>query len=912
MEFPPTVPITYSIAGCSEHSGKYVAENIRVDKPLDQSSRWSGAYQAGNVKQWMLLKTEELCVLKSVTFGKFHRAHPCNMKEFKLLVGLTESNMTEVLHAGLKNDSVPETFLIRYTNSDAVPFPTRYLKIVPLSAHGQSFHTSIWYVSLSGIVDQPFVEQVHLRHEEHQETVILRYILKHLRQRRLLTPYQEIISRAFPETSSSASSPYLSTNPFEHPTLTQLHKSLVLQGDYPVAETLLSSCASQGLLSEAILQFQPSAEWSRIDSDALKEEFMQTDEVNEHPTPRIKPSPRGGHAMCLDRANGLIYMFGGWDGRKSLDDFWVMNVRERQWRLISTSRNSSGDIHPGPRACHKMVFDDNTAPHTTITTTAASRLSEGASPASLPLPGSPPSGNGSSPPPAGNPSPAIYPWSTPWSAEFFRYHTRGGQSGKWELISRNTSAEHGPPLIFDHQMVIDTTSQMIYVYGGRVVDGDWESIKYSGLYSYDIKTGRWKMLNSPDNSSTHPFIPSRFGHSMVLEPSTQTLFIFAGQRDDGYLSDMYTYHIPSNTVTELFSNFTTAGGPDACFTQRALIDTDLREIYVLCGLTKGPPGALSVLEKDSPYWIYRYKRPDQPGKWTKILSLSSPPNKPEPTVGPAPLPRYAHQAVYDNETKTIYMHGGNAGLEKDTEDVVRSGGDGDDDSRQSAPPATRDIGVGTDARREERHVVGGDGEENRLDDFWSLRLKRPDSIDIVRRGKYIIRQQRFRELCEDDVPVKALSYLKTEVSAVVNHSDPDEGSLFRSLLSHLLTPSFAKQHDASSSLASGPSAAKGRSRPDTPSNGIDEDATMTDSDAEPSSSGVTTPISSSVLLTLRLFEEDPSETRAQGEVPPPSAARYRQRTQVFEELLQFVNEDVRQPDRDLLELINIDQMGQEI
>ena len=70
------------------------------------------------------------------------------------------------------------------------------------------------------------------------------------------------------------------------------------------------------------------------------------------------------------------------------------------------------------------------------------------------------------------------------------------------------------------------------------------------------------------------------GHSMVLEPSSRTLFVFAGQRDDKYLSDMYAFDLVTNTATELYSNFTAAGGPDACFTQRAVIDPHLRELYV--------------------------------------------------------------------------------------------------------------------------------------------------------------------------------------------------------------------------------------------------------------------------------------------------------------------------------------------
>lgn len=55
------------------------------------------------------------------------------MKEFKLYVGLNPDHMIQVLHAGLRDDAVPETFAITHVNRDGVPFPTRFIKIVPLS-----------------------------------------------------------------------------------------------------------------------------------------------------------------------------------------------------------------------------------------------------------------------------------------------------------------------------------------------------------------------------------------------------------------------------------------------------------------------------------------------------------------------------------------------------------------------------------------------------------------------------------------------------------------------------------------------------------------------------------------------------------------------------------------------------------
>lgn len=107
------------------------------------------------------------------------------MKDFKVYVGITEENLVEVLHGGLKNDTTPEAFPIRHVNNAQVCFPTRYVKIVPLSyvclscsayqhlcyilshrAHGQNFHTSIWHVSMTGVADKKYVEHIYRIHEE--------------------------------------------------------------------------------------------------------------------------------------------------------------------------------------------------------------------------------------------------------------------------------------------------------------------------------------------------------------------------------------------------------------------------------------------------------------------------------------------------------------------------------------------------------------------------------------------------------------------------------------------------------------------------------------------------------------------------------------------------------------------------
>ncbi|KAF8134289.1 Muskelin N-terminus-domain-containing protein [Boletus edulis] len=938
---PTTEPIPYSIAGCSEHSGHYVAENILVDRPQDQSSRWSGAQQPPSMKQWILLRLETLAIAKSITFGKFQRKHPCNMKEFKIYAGLNPDHMIQILHAGLRDDAVQETFSIPHINRDGVPFPTRFVKIVPLSAHGQSFHISIWYVSVAGITEPSYVERIRVRYDEHRETVVLRQILKHLRERRLLTPYQSILAR--------------SQIQFEHPVVTSLHAALVLQGNWDEAETLLTQASSAGLFQSYLQSCQPHAQWRRLhgvdaDGDA--------------------PTERGGHAMCIDSDNGHIYLFGGWDGYKSLEDFWVYDIQTERWRVIShnTANEKNGPI---ARSCHKMVFDTKSGSIYLL-----GRLGDGDV-----MPARPEDEEA-----LRRAGERVGSRPTAYCSEFYRYHTRGLDAGKWDLLSFDTASSGGPPLIFDHQMVMDCDAQVLYVSGGRVVDGDWDSPKYSGLYSYSVRTSKWKLLQPVQSPSSptpqSPPLP-RFGHSMVLDPLTHTLFIFAGQHDDKYLSDMYAYDIATNTVSELFGNFSVSGGPDACFTQRAVVDPRLKEVYVFCGLTRAQQSsALTVLRSDAPNWVYRYTNPSQPGKWTQILPEvvsdsenggdgareNGHGNGSERGKDRGQSEPYAHQVVYDELTKKVYMHGGNAGEgrglgseEKENEEAEGRGCTG---TRGGDTEGAGEDGAGNGNWTE----GGASGEEDRsrsglretrLDDFWAMNLVRAAPDEVIRQAKYLIRRQRFREMCEEQPAVKALRYLQTDVSDVVDHTDPEETSVFRSLLAHLLSPSamLSKSVGGVEASVPGPGSSesksmdvdereepereppKKRSRSNTPDDsevwtdvidGEDEDVLAASHAPTCESTHTYTPTRPPTQAcepvphawtpgkrgrAVLSMDEDPLEARMRAEadgtgrttVQAPgsvSAERFSQRTEVFERLLEFVGEEGKQPKGSLLDLVD--------
>jgi muskelin len=131
---PPLVSVGYSIAGSSEPSGGYVAEHILVDHPQDQSSRWSVPALGMRNRPWVLSFKNVGFLLSTVhiTDRKIALARPCNMREFEIYAGFTEDNMIEVIHGGLKNDPVPETFHIEDKDAISVCYPTRYVEVVPI------------------------------------------------------------------------------------------------------------------------------------------------------------------------------------------------------------------------------------------------------------------------------------------------------------------------------------------------------------------------------------------------------------------------------------------------------------------------------------------------------------------------------------------------------------------------------------------------------------------------------------------------------------------------------------------------------------------------------------------------------------------------------------------------------------
>ena len=94
---------------------------------------------------------------------------------------------------------------------------------------------------------------------------------------------------------------------------------------------------------------------------------------------------------------------------------------------------------------------------------------------------------------------------------------------------------------YSHQMVIDKTNKIIYVYGG--IDG--AGAESDTLYKYDITTGTTTVLTTTLTGTT------RFNHRMVIDETNQKLIVYGGRTGVTSLDDLITYDIAGATTTTI-------------------------------------------------------------------------------------------------------------------------------------------------------------------------------------------------------------------------------------------------------------------------------------------------------------------------------------------------------------------------
>ncbi|QRW21268.1 Muskelin [Rhizoctonia solani] len=299
---PPSAELNYIIDSCSSFTAGYPPENIYTDHPDDPKSRWSTERHGDpgiQESQWVMLSLEKPSVVTMIRFGKFMKAHPCNVSAFKVYGGLgtKDSEMHELIRGKLRDDDIPQTFTLNYKTPGAgVPFPCRYIKICPISPHGTSYNMSIWHVGLSGIKEEGFVKRVYDNYIKHKETLALHLILKHLRRSNFLDAHTSLLAQTGLRT--------------EHPKITQLHDSLVLNADLVTTEALVKSIAGEEGLFEHCARVSPPAIQELIGFWSYTTSTNQWKLIHEDTAAVGGPSARSCHNMVYCHTNRTLYVLG--------------------------------------------------------------------------------------------------------------------------------------------------------------------------------------------------------------------------------------------------------------------------------------------------------------------------------------------------------------------------------------------------------------------------------------------------------------------------------------------------------------------------------------------------------------------------------------------------------------------------
>ncbi|XP_055379380.1 muskelin isoform X2 [Condylostylus longicornis] len=594
--------LDYEIYNYSSYSTSYLPENILEDSPSNQASRWSS--NTNNPPQFLTLKLKRPAIVRQIKFGKFEKSHVCNLKKFRIFGGLDEDKMLLLLESGLKNDSTPESFSLRYT-TEGENFPVLFLKIMPLLSWGPSFNFSIWYVEVHGQDDPIFMSSSLRDYNMVREVEIVKLCLKHFRQQ----GYDNAFKALQEQTNVR----------LEHPIITELHECLVINGDFQKAEQFIEHCVNDGLM----------------DSYMAKQDYKHSWKIQETLS-TIRPGTRGGHQLVIDPKKRLIYLYGGWDGFHDLSDLWCFDIEKSTWTLIF--ENSELFDGPKARSCHKMVFDpisenifmigrylDNSI-RTIDYVKSDFYLYDTKSRTWLQI-----CDDTSQ---VGGPQ-LIYDHQMCIDIEKRTIYVFGGK-----ILTPNVNQASSEPEysgLFSYHIATNTWTQIL-------VDCHHQSASLTDVLS----------------------IKSRVTHCMVFHNKNRKLYIYGGQRGKEEIDDFISYDVDTQMINVLNPN--NCGNlyksePPAGFTQRATIDCERDEIYVFSSLSKQKEKRdPQQIDASNSFWVYSLRT----NKWSRIYTCKHASDQCYNKIDKGdkhaePCPRYAHQLVFDEIQKVHYLFGGNPG-----------------------------------------------------------------------------------------------------------------------------------------------------------------------------------------------------------------------------------------------------------
>uniref|UniRef100_T1J0F1 Muskelin N-terminal domain-containing protein n=1 Tax=Strigamia maritima TaxID=126957 RepID=T1J0F1_STRMM len=561
----------YTVHKCSSFSSSYLPENIMVDKPSDQSSRWSS--DSNNPPQFLTLKLEHAAIVQTIGFGKYEKTHVCNLKKFKVFGGLNDENMVELVESGLKNDHQPETFYLKHT-IDGNMFPCRYIKIVPIQSWGPSFNFSIWYVELNGIDEWDVVHPCMNWYNTYREKEAIRLCLKHFRQHNYTEAFESLQKRTKIH--------------LEDPLLTELHKLLVMKGDFGACEALVEKAVFDGLFNHYISQQDYKPKWTPI--------IPPIKEGTEN-----RPGMRGGHQMCIDVNTETIYLFGGWDGMQDLADLWSYHVPTGEWSCLFKDTEAEGG--PSARSCHKMCLDPERRQIFTFGRylDSAMRAPE-------------------------NLKSDFYvntsderTTTEPGFSGLYSYHV---PTNTWKKLRDDcTTTNVGPQEIrsrIGHSMLFHTQSRLLFVFAGQ------RAKEYlNDFFTYNVDTDEIQVISDGTKKEGAQVPAAGFTQRATIDPELNEIHVLSGlskdkeRREDNVRNSFWVYDIGNNKWSCVYKNehvgpqyWTKMQHVEPCprFAHQLVYD-HIRKVHYLFG---GNPGKASLPKmRLDDFWSLQLCRPSR-------------------------------------------------------------------------------------------------------------------------------------------------------------------------------------------------------------------------------------------------------------------------------------------------------------
>lgn len=160
---------------------------------------------------------------------------------------------------------------------------------------------------------------------KYREQEAIRLCLKHFRQKNYIEAFETLRKK----TNIS----------LEDELLTQLYDILVVRGEFDQSELLIADCVRNGLFDDYIRRQSCQPLWHELMMSSVEP----------------KPAQRGGHQMCIDSHNEIIYLFGGFNGKNDLSDFWSFDLKTQKWKCLFADCSETGG--PDARSCHKLCLD---------------------------------------------------------------------------------------------------------------------------------------------------------------------------------------------------------------------------------------------------------------------------------------------------------------------------------------------------------------------------------------------------------------------------------------------------------------------------------------------------------------------------------------------------------------------------